>query len=145
MCKGHQFILRSLPVVLVLAITISALPPKTTRVQRVTFRKGQTATVLQGRLKPYTRHLYRFQANAGKRLSVKLESADGDVVFWVQSTRAIPGSDSFVLPGVTKEGVTEWEGELPSSQNYEIHVSNPRISDQPVTRVLPYTLRLTLK
>jgi hypothetical protein len=30
-------------------------------------------------------------------------------------------------------------------QDYEIYLSNPRISDHPVTRVLPFTLRLTLK
>ena len=131
--------------VLISAATISALPPKITRVQRVTLPKGQSAATLEGRLKPYTRHLYRIRGNAGQQLSVQLESADGDVVLWVQSTRTVPGSDSFVLPGITKEGVTEWSGKLPSTQDYEIYLSNPRISDHPVTRVLPYTLRLTLK
>lgn len=145
MYKGQQFLLRSLLMILISAVTISALPPKITKVQRVAFRKGQPEAVLEGRLKPYTRHLYRIRANAGQQLSVHLESADGDVVLWVQSTRPVPGNGSFILPGITKEGVTEWSGELPSSQDYEIYISNPRISDHPVTRVLPYTLRLTLK
>jgi hypothetical protein len=145
MYKGHQFLWRSLLAVLLAAVTGSALPPKITKVQRVTLRKGQTVAVLQGRLKPYTRHLYRFRGNAGQQLSVQLESAEGDAVLWVQSTRPVPGTDSFVLPGITKEGVTEWLGELPASQDYEIYISNPRISDHPVTRVLPYTLRLTVK
>lgn len=145
MYRHHQFLLRSLLVVLISALTSSAVSPKIAKIQRVTFRKGQTDAAVRGRLKPYTRHLYRLRANAGQRLSVQLESADGDVVLWVQSTRRVPNSDSFILPGITKEGVTEWSGELPSTQDYEIYVSNPRISDHPVTHVLPYTLRLTLK
>jgi len=145
MYKGHQFLLRPLLMVLISAMTISALPPKITKVQRVALRKGQSDTVLEGRLKPNTRHLYKIRGNAGQKLSVRLEAADGDVVLWVQSTRPVPGNDSFILPGITKEGVTEWSGELPSSQDYEIYISNPRISDHPVTRVLPYTLRLTFK
>ncbi len=145
MHTGHQFLFRSLIVLLLAAATGSGLSPKIVRVQRVTLQKGQTATVLEGRLKPYTRHLYRFRGQAGRRLSVQLEPADGDVVLWVQSTRPVPDSDSFILPGLSKSGVTDWSGELPSTQDYEIYVSNPRISDHPVKRVLPYKLRLEVK
>lgn len=141
----NKFIWRSLFMILIVAATGSALPPKITKSQRITFRRGQTETVLVGKLKPYTRHRYRFRAQAGQQMSVRLELPEEDIMFSIQSTRPMPNSESFIMPGITKNGVTDWYGELPTTQDYEIYVFNPRFNDHPVKRALGYKIRLTIK
>ncbi len=127
-----------------LAVLIAATCLASSQTRRIAFAPGQTSIVLRGRLKPYRHHLYRFHARAGQRLTLRLHSPRSDVVCWVEGTTYVR-PDTKVLEGIDKGGVTDWSGELPATEAYEIYVSNPPISDHRVRRILPYTLEITIK
>ena len=115
-------------------------------IRRISFARGQTNTILTARLKPCTNHVYRLYGRRGQRMAVHLQApANDDVVFWVQSRKYVQGRDTLLLEGIYKGGVADWSGELPVTGEYEIHVSNPPISDHPVKRALPYKLAVEIR
>lgn len=119
--------------------------PRRSKIYRVNFEPGQSSTVLRGSLRPYANHIYRLQARQGQRMTVRVQSPVDDVVFWVKTKGDARGRYSLVLEGIHRNGVTEWSGELPSSAEYEIHVSNPHISDHVVRRTLRYQVELRIE
>jgi hypothetical protein len=69
-----------------------------------------------------------------------------DLVFWVQAKGWFPPSKTTaLLDGIDKGGVTDWSGRLPGTGEYEIYVSNPPISDHPLTSSKRYALEITIK
>lgn len=103
--------------------------------------------VLKGILRPYSKHIYRFRARAGEKLSIDLHcyaKRAEDLVFWVQTKKGWypPGESTALLKGIDKGGVTSWSGTLLGTGEYEIYVSNPPIADHPVYRPFPYTLQI---
>lgn len=128
-----------------LVMVCSAWAQRLTRIQRISFARGQTSTILRGRLKPHTNHVYRFYARSGQHMVVRLQAPVNDVVFWVQSRKYVQGRDTLLLEGVYRGGVTDWSGELPVTGEYEIYVSNPEINDHPVKHALAYKLAVEIK
>jgi hypothetical protein len=121
-------------------------------VRKISLSHGRTATVLKGALRPYTKHIYRFRARIGQEMTIQLrlrrdgEVSQKDLVFWVQSRGWYPpSSNTALLEGIDKGGVTNWSGILPGTGEYEIYVSNPPISDHAIRRSLPYTLEITIR
>ena len=120
-------------------------------VRQIKFEPEHTSAVLRALLRPYTSHIYRFHGREGQRIHVNLHvvtkkaEEQDDIVFWAQSRDYIPGRNTLLLEGIDKGGVTKWSGELPVSGEYEIYISNPKISDHAVTRSLRYTLEVTIQ
>jgi hypothetical protein len=121
-------------------------------VRQIRFSHGGTATVLTGVLRPYNRHTYRFRARVGQEMSIQLRlrkegaGSKKDLVFWVQSRGWYPpSSNTALLEGIDKGGVTNWSGILPGTGEYEIYVSNPPITDHAVRHSLPYKLEITIR
>lgn len=52
-----------------------------------------------------------------------------DVVFLIQGTKYLPEHGSFVLEGIHKNGVTDWNGVLPSDDLYEVWVRRPAVGN----------------
>ena len=128
-----------------LVLVCPAWAQRVTLIRRISFARGQTRTILTASVKPYTNHVYRLYARSGQHMAVRLQDSGNDVVFWVQSRNYSQGRDTLLLEGNYKGGVDDWSGELPVTGEYEIHVSNPPISDHPVKRALPYKLAVEIR
>lgn len=115
------------------------------KVQRVRLARGESSTVLRGRLRPYANHVYRLHAREGQKMTVRVESPADDVVFWVKTRMSGREKHWLILEGVHRNGQTEWSGALPASGEYEIQISNPPVSDHPVRRALSYQVKLEIE
>ncbi len=140
----HRLLVVRVAAIFLSASTCFASSPKTTRIQRINFAPGQSTAVLRGRLRPYTNHIYRLRARSGQRLVLHLRSPANDVVFWVQSTKYVQGRDTLILDGIDRRGATDWSGELPLTDDYEIYVSNPPVNTHRIKRALPYSLEVSI-
>ena len=118
---------------------------KNNTAQRISFLRGQTSTVVRGKLSPQTNDIYRLSARSGQRMTVHLQSPKGNVVFWLQSKNYFPERSTYLLEGIDRGGDTDWMGALPFSGEYEIYVSNPRISDHSINATLSYTLKVEIR
>jgi hypothetical protein len=138
-------LLSFLVAVCLLAELSSAFAQKATNAHRIRFTHGQTKAVVRGELKPYTRHIYRLSARQRQRMTVRLQTPQDDIVFWIQSRKSIPQRNKYILEGIDKGGATDWTGELPLTGEYEIHVSNPPISDHEIKRTISYKLEVEIR
>jgi len=124
-------------------------PGKGSQIERINFRRGQTSAFLHGVLHPYTDHTYKLRGLAGQILTVSLQQFDkagakADVVFWVRTRMYLPGSDTTLLEGIDKRGVTQWDGRLPLTGEYEINVSHTKMSYHVIKRALSYNVRVSV-
>lgn len=78
-------------------------------------------------------------------MTVRVQQPAEDIVFWVKGQSSAREKYPLVLAGIHKNGETDWTGELPASGAYEIHVSNPTISDHTVRRALSYQVELKIE
>src|SRR5215472_11533774 len=130
----------------------SARTGTTTLVRQLRFKRGQTAALVRGVLKPGTKHVYKFRATAGQDARVRLFLAAGqkarpdDVLFAIQRVGdRLPGTNSQFLEGSYPQGNIDWSGKLPATSQYEIWVFNPAVSDHFINRALAYTLEVAIK
>jgi hypothetical protein len=141
-------------ILVVLVGAVATAPPiraqRATKARWIHFARGESSAVIGGKLYPDKVHMFRFRGSKGQKLVVKLTSPanerdPGDaVVFGVQSKQFLPERSSYVLSGMDRNGVTEWEGQLPVTGVYEIVVFNPPISNA-VKRKSTYTLKVSIE
>jgi hypothetical protein len=141
----------SLIITFFILVNISAFAQnKYDLVRQVRFVRGASGTTITGVLKYGAKHFYRLKARKGQTMSVKMIVAnnedEGDIGFTVQSLRYLPGKDTRILDGIDPRGGNdEWSGELPFTDEYEIVVHNPPVSDSPDSRPIRYKLEVTIK
>jgi hypothetical protein len=146
----QRFVVTALILLLLVVSSLSETGRRNT-VRQIKFQPGHTTAVVEGLLRPYANHIYRFRGRARQKIHVTLHptskkaNEEGDIVFWVQSRRYIRGRSTLLLDGIDKGGVTDWSGELPVAGEYEIYISNPRISDHTVTVPLRYNLEVKIE
>src|ERR1044071_6008422 len=120
--------------------------------RQIRFKDRQTSVQVRGVLKPETDHVYRFRAKAGQNarvhlvLGAKQKAQPWDVVFVVQHIgKHIPGTNTDILKGVDPHGEIDWTGRIPVDGEYEIWVSNPNITDHPITHPIRYILEVSIE
>ena len=86
------------------------------RTKRIQFERGRTTAVVKGQVDAKTIDNYDIRARAGQRMIVHLTSPGKNVRFGI----ALPGFDAGELEGASQ--VTDWEGELPDTGDYNIAV-----------------------
>ena len=106
--------------------------------------KGRTSVVVRRQLEPCAARVYRFRARVGQRMLVSLRPENNDVAFVIQGSKFLPERGSFVLEGVHKSGITDWDGILPNDDVYEIWVGRPPVSNSRQARTLPFRLRVEI-
>lgn len=111
----------------------------------IRFSKGQSSIILRKQLEPCNHLIYRFRAKSGQKMHVILRPEINDVVFLIQGTKYIPALGSFVLNGIHRNGVTEWDGDLPNDDVYEIWIQRPDVSNSRQKRTLPFKLFVEIK
>jgi hypothetical protein len=83
--------------------------------RRINFQRGRTTTVIKGTVPADGFNYYYLRARSGQTLIAHITSTKGTAVFTIigrQSDRLLEGA----------AGVTDWTGELPASEDYELHV-----------------------
>jgi len=110
------------------------------RTRDVFFAKGKSSIMLRGQLEPCNHLIYRIRAKSGQKMRVTLRPEINDLVFLIQGTKFLPERGSFVLEGIHKNGITDWEGTLPNDDAYEIWVERPAVTNNPQKRTLPFRL-----
>ena len=99
--------------------------------ERVRFPPGRTTAVLRGRVSGKASHVYLLSARKGQHMSVHLSGQSGPVF----DISRPDGS------GLSELQVRDWEGELPATGTYRIHVEGE-------TERLPargYTLEISIR
>ena len=119
-------------------------------IKQVRFERGKSGTTITGVLIYGAKHFYRLKARKGQTMSVKVIAVDskdqGDIAFTVQSRHYLPGRDTMILDGIDPRGGNdEWSGDLPVTDEYEIVVHNPPVSDNPDSHPIRYKLEVTIK
>lgn len=107
-----------------------ALSQRTT-VERVRFQPGRTTAVVRGSVSGRTSRVYLLSAREGQRMSVHLSGQSGAVF-------DITGPDH---TGLSQLQIRDWEGELPLSGTYRIHVEG-ETEDLPARS---YTLEIGIR
>lgn len=100
----------------ILLLGAVAVPAQRHRSKRIQFPRGRTTAVIKGRVDAKTIDNYDIRARAGQRMSVHLTSPGKNVRFGI----ALPGYDAGEVEGASN--VTDWEGELPDTGDYNIAV-----------------------
>ena len=128
-----KFTAGAIVAILLLSITASA------KIIPVKFPKGRTTVILKGKttggpsesggMDPVA---YRFRARKGQTMILHLTSAKGNAVFGAYA----PGMD--LIEGA--QNVTDWEGTLPKTGEYEIIVF-----PEDETTNTTFTLELTIR
>ena len=114
-------------------------------VRHVKFAKGKSSAILRGQLEPCRSRIYKLRARAGQRMKVSLSPDFNDLVFSIRGTKFLPAPTySFVLEGIHKNGVAEWEGVLPNDDVYEIWLSRPAVTNKRQRRTVPYRLNIEI-
>lgn len=141
-------ILLSAPLVCEAKAASKQTRPSRTSVFRINIGRKTGTHVLKQTLRPYATHIYRFRGVSGMDISLRLQSPEHpvDVVFWIETKGWFrPDSNTALLAGIDKGGVTSWSGLLPGTGEYAIFVANPSISDHIVRRPLAYELEVKVK
>ena len=102
-----------------------------TSAERVRFQPGRTTAVLRGKVTGVVSREYLLTAREGQHMTVHLAGQSG-VVFDISSPDGT---------GLSELQIRDWEGELPLSGTYRIHVEGE-------TENLParsYTLEITIR
>ena len=102
-----------------------------TTAERVRFQLGRTTAVLRGKVTGRVSREYLLTAREGQRMTVRLSGQSG-AVFNISSPDRT---------GLSQLQIRDWEGELPLSGTYRIHVKGE-------TENLParsYTLEITIR
>lgn len=102
-----------------------------TTAERVRFQPGRTTAVLRGKVTGRVSRDYLLTAREGQRMTVRISGQSG-AVFNISSPDRT---------GLSQLQITDWEGELPLSGTYRIHVEGE-------TENLParsYTLEITIR
>lgn len=101
---------------------------------RVTFMKGQTATVLRGTVRGGDIDRYLLYARAGQRMTVRLTSAQGAGVvadIWMPNSKRVAAGGS---------STTSWSGTIPETGDCWLVVSTVGKG-----KGGPYTMEVSLK
>jgi hypothetical protein len=111
-------------------VPTSAAP--TPAAKRIEFPAGGTTATVQGRVNPNDSDTWVLRASAGQKLTAKLAFTAGQAIL------IIWGADGTVLIS-DHAGATEWEGDLPITQDYNIHVRNvgAGVADYSLTVTIP--------
>ena len=102
-----------------------------TTAERIRFQPGRTAVVLRGKVTGRVSREYLLTAREGQHMTVRLSGQSG-AVFNISSPDHT---------GLSQLQIRDWEGELPLSGTYRIHVEGE-------TENLParvYTLEITIR
>ncbi len=111
--------------------TAAAVPAQAGKTRRVRFAKGRTSATLKGSVVRGTRDNYILGASSGQMMYVHLTSREKNASFTIY----VPGRGD-VLASATD--VTDWEGSLPFSGDWEIEVG-------PTRGNATYTLEITIR
>ena len=102
-----------------------------TTAERVRFQPGRTTAVLRGKVTGRVSREYLLTAREGQRMAVRLAGRSG-AVFDITSPDGA---------GLSELQVRDWEGELPLSGTYRIHVEGE--TENSPSR--SYTLEITVR
>jgi len=107
----------------ILLLSSAALPQT-----RIRFARGRTTAVLRGSVTAGNTNPYILGARGGQTMSVHLVSRGNSARFELYAYRG----------QVLAEDTTDWEGELPVSNDYVINITT-------ATRRADYTLEVTIR
>ncbi|MCB9418960.1 MAG: hypothetical protein H6667_04110 [Ardenticatenaceae bacterium] len=99
---------------------------------RIQFALGTTSTTVQGDLAAYESDDYILGAQAGQTMTVNITSPNNNVLL------TIVGADGVPLTNGLMSGASEWQGQLPATQDYIIRALG---TEQPAA----YTLDVSIK
>ena len=107
------------------AVLLLALAPVAALAQKpprpVRFPPGESGTWVTGAVARGEVARYELRARAGQRMALRVEAAEGNVVFQVI------GPDGRTLPGTTEaEEARDWAGDLPRTGPYVIVIGATR-------------------
>lgn len=97
-----------------------------TVVKRIKFAPGRTTAVVKDTVRLCTAHQYKLKARAGQRMSLHLATGKR-----TSMTLYAPNGDTLL------DGDTDWEGELPETGEYYVHVGTDATAR--------YTLEVTIR
>jgi len=95
--------------------------------RQVSFARGASSTVINGRIARGTSHIYRVRARAGQEMAVVLNTGD-------ETSFTISGWNSGILEGA--DGVRQTVVELPETGEYVIQIGTDATDD--------YSLEITI-
>ncbi|WP_420628806.1 hypothetical protein [Candidatus Leptofilum sp.] len=100
--------------------------------QRITFAPGATSAIIEGNVAAYEADDYILTAQAGQTMRVAITSPNANVIL------TIVGADGIPLVNGNMSGATNWQGELPATQDYTIRAIG---TEEPNT----YTLTVSIE
>jgi len=128
-------IAKKITTVFLLLMMLTAASGVRAQCSRLTFAKGRTTAVINGKVDKNKHACYDLHAREGQRMTVHLTSAGKRARFSI----APNDYDADFLDGAN--GVTDWEGELGSASgngNFSIVVEGPRAG-------ATFTLEVTIR
>ncbi|MDQ3817077.1 MAG: hypothetical protein M3362_05235 [Acidobacteriota bacterium] len=114
-----------------LSLLLLASPAASAK-KRVKFPPGRTTVILKSKTTVSTAEVYVLRARKGQRMTLHLTSTSKKAVFTIFPPDWHPTQDA--------SNVTEWDGELPQTGDYEIWVS-PRDESGDTAFTLEVTVR----
>jgi hypothetical protein len=105
---------------------------------QISFKKGQTATTLKGRVDDYT-NTYMFKARKGQKLNLKLIADRNGLI--INAIYAYCGEE--YAEKILASDVTNWSGRLPCDDRYSLDIYY-RKDRSSAKRQLPENYRLQI-